>query len=315
MSGYFNINAGPRWGNRRYLIPEYVVFEFFPNLQKFVNIPRRRGKEIELGELADKINCHFPTINSQRIGVELRKFFSLLKNPRAPQDLDPSISSHVQNSFNKDLNFAGRHSFGLPSARYTFTVLAAFAYETASTLLAEVLLSTFWYNRYAIRDQEPDHKLFFWLTALDLLRHLGNHHNLNRCIRFLSNRHHHIRHHYRTSGRFDPQMERLLDKMDRMLQEMDRGRAFDRALAYPRARTLPPVRPVPMLMPAPVPWASAYSSPVVRPYDGWVPEAEMDEMKQRIEDLEINQQVQGMQLGLGPPSPMDALALGWHGLD
>ena len=174
------------------------------------------------------------------------------------------------------------------------------------------MVQAFWAGSQEVITYERDDWLYIWLTALNCLRSVYSHREVDECIAYLCKRGNSIRNTYYNMGRYDPQIEQLLRKMDRMMDHMDRGRNYDRTIIYPRARTLPPpVRTaVPMLMPAPA-WTSAYASPAIGPYDEYFREAEMEEMRERLEQVEFNQQVQGEQLGLLPPSPMASLALPW----
>lgn len=300
----FYIITNSAWG-RKIRIANALVKAVLPSLPIFAKVYKGIRNIVELRDLIKQVKNYFPSTKNYKIETDLKEFLLLLANTPMVPNLDQLVSYHIQDSFDRDLGGYGNGS--LPNARYSFTILAAFAEGMRSRMLGDVLLSVFWQNRHDVLNREPSNKIWLWLVGIDILRPLVPQRAIDKCIRFLLQRQKQVRHHYNCSGRFDPQLERLLDNMDRMLEEIARGRNFDRVLPLPRARTLPPVRTVPMLMPAPT-WASAYPSPIMSPYPDYSRDAEMDEVKQRIGDLEVNQQVQGYQMGLAPPP----LALGWN---
>ncbi|KAF1965391.1 hypothetical protein BU23DRAFT_561132 [Bimuria novae-zelandiae CBS 107.79] len=291
-------------GNRNYYLPQSIAIVWCPDLLNW-------GHTVSTRDLTNEIRRRLPSVIPNTVSKNLKTFFGLVQTQRDYRYTRDRLRDRINDFFHQDLSFLGLRPVGLPRARASFTALAGFADLSGSTELADVLLEVFNIQRDAVVDHERTSSIYDWYVALEQLQGLVDPREIDRCLRSLSRRRDNVHHHHVSRGGYDPQMERLLDKMDRMVNEMERGRNFNRGIAFPRSRTLPPMPPMQMLMPAAPAWASAYASPTLSAREDYFRDAEMEEVKERLENLEVGQQIQGMQLGLAPPSPGLA-AIGWH---
>lgn len=287
----FYINSSSQWGGRKSIaLHTGTVFKYFPALKTYASW---KNFNIDLDVLIRDVQIHFRGYRSRSVGKILKSFFGRLTvNIYDSAQLRQLVINHVSQFFDIDTQPRGSRSYGLPIARANFAVLAHLAEISNSQHLARYLIDVFWMRGRDIIAYEQDGSLPTWFAAFSCLRSVSPRDEIDNCIAYLLRRGNSIRNTYYNMGRYDPQIEQLIRKMDRMMEQMNRGRSFHQPLILPRARTLPPpVRTaVPMLMPAPG-WTSAYASPALTPYDDYLRDAEIDEVKDRLEQVEINQQI------------------------
>lgn len=289
---------------RSYRLGYYVVSVWCPELSYHF------GYSIPLQWICDQIRSRFSLLKSHSAMANLKYLLDVLRKAHNFRHIQSRIQGHISDFFSQDLRAPRMQSLGLPSSRAMFVVVAAFANITRSNALAQILVDVFMNQGDVVVNHERTLNIFDWYIALDQLRGIVDPGHVDYCLRILLHRHSSVQNRYQqynSMGRCNPQIEVLLDWMDHMLNKMGRGRNYNRTVAWPRSRTLPPpVRAPPMFIAAAPGWASAYSSPVLRPQNDPFRNAQIDDLQDRIDRLEYNR---GMQLALPPPVPM---ALPWH---
>lgn len=294
-------------------------------------IPRYADRyDITFAEIEREVDDCFMHTTFASILRHLKEFFRILATEnQTPRTMRHHVRRHIEDIFTGNFYATWIAGMGATDSsaqiRNKFTILASLANVTCSSELADLLIEAF-LNHRNTRAIHQGYEI--WMEALDALRGLASPYDVEKCLRLLSRvdvpggsliplsyGKYGAGSDSRSIGRYNPRADKYMDRMERMVHEMednirdlDRGRRISRASHWRRSATMPPLLHPAIALPAPASWTNPFPSPALMPQNNHLFDHEVDNLRQRVSNLEFNQQ---LQMALPPAAAMPALT--WPG--
>ncbi|KAF2870563.1 hypothetical protein BDV95DRAFT_607722 [Massariosphaeria phaeospora] len=304
-AGMVTIHTG-----RTHFVADYnCLIQYFPMLDNEL-----LSGCIYTAELAARIHISLQSMGIRYVAIHkaIRFLFGLCK-PHGQifqYGFGPALTNHLGNMLYRDINYPPHHG-GLRTSRSHFLVLAFFAKETCSSVLAHGLIDFFYTHRRSIMrgdTGEVDEYLHQWAIAIHDLEHLISPEEHDDCIRYLAKRRDSMMMGYHNSGFRHNRGDVIMQLLRELLGGSGRGRHHNRDLRLydmPRAITVPrmnhhnhPRLITPRFIPAQDPMMLVPHAPALMPPMGQFqgPEDEIESLQWRQDQLE--QEVQSLKWGL-----------------